>query len=109
MAAKKDELIIDLDEHGGPVYAGRTKGENVRAAYSLDAIDKTDKTVTILIPPNTYTINSSFFLGLLGDSVRYAKSKERFFKKFIFKPSDMFSKKIDDYVTRALHEKQSLL
>ena len=109
MASTQDVLIINLEEHGGPVYAGRPKGEKVRGKYKLNYADENLIMVKIIIPEKTYTINSSFFLGLLGQSVRHAGSKVAFLEKFTFNTPDRFQSKINDYIGRALHEKKSLI
>lgn len=109
MISTEDEISIDLKDHGGPVYAGRTKGEKVREKYKLDNADVTNVKVKITIPENTYTINSSFFLGLLGESIRKAESKDAFLNKFCFVGPEIFNSKINDYISRALHEKKPLL
>jgi hypothetical protein len=105
----KELIIIDLSQHGGPVYAGRPKAEKLREKYRLDEIDSLTEQVRIKIPENTYTINSSFFLGLLGKSVRQAGSKEDFLRKFSFEAPDVFKNKINDYIIRALHEAKPLM
>ena len=109
MALKPNEIVINLGIHGGPVYAGRPKGEKVRNKYNLTDADNHDTTVKIIIPDETYTVNSSFFLGLLGESVRHAGSKEAFLEKFTFTTPDIFLSKINDYIARALHEKKPLV
>lgn len=109
MTSNQDELIIDLSNHGGPVYAGRPKGDKVREKYNLQEADQENRKVKIIIPEETYTINSSFFLGLLGNSIRYSGSKEKFLDRYTFLTPDIFKPKIHDYITRALHEKKPLI
>jgi hypothetical protein len=65
--------IIDLGRYrtgGSQVFAGRERGQKVRAAARLDEIDRTDNEVEIRVPEDIYSLNSSFFLGMFGDSVR---------------------------------------
>jgi len=108
MASIKNVLIINLEDHGGPVYAGRPKGEKVRKKYDLDKLDFEQTNVKIIIPDDTYTINSSFFLGMLGQSIRNAGTKEIFLESFTFDSPELFDSKINDYIDRALHERKPL-
>lgn len=109
MNKKINELVIDLSKHGGPVYAGRPKGKGTRDKYDLDSADKQNISIKIIVPEKTYTINSSFFLGLLGASIRCAGTREGFYDKFKIEAPDRFLVKFDEYVSRALHEKQPIL
>jgi len=107
MAIKK---IIDFAKLGGPVYIGRPKGEAAREKLNVDCFDKDDNVVIdVVIPDNTYSINSSFFLGLFGDSIRAAGSREAFLKKYNFKTSPEFMKSVESGIQRALHEQSFLL
>lgn len=106
---KLSTLTIDFSNLGGPVYIGRPKGKLGREKYNLDAIDKSDVAVKVIIPENTYTINSSYFLGLFGDSIRAAGSREAFLKKFIFQCPEIFRNEIEKSIARALFESDDLL
>ncbi len=105
LLSPEQKLIIDLSNHDGPAYIGRPKGEKIRRLYKLDKIDKSEQSVLVKIPENTYSITSSFFLALFGDSIRYAGSQNDFYKKFEFKANEIFTLKFKDHIKRALHEK----
>jgi len=67
-----EPLIVDLSlfhENGVGVLAGRPRGERVRRKVGLAAADASERPVTIVIPEWVYSVNSSFSLGLLEDSV----------------------------------------
>lgn len=50
--------------------SGRDKGEEVRKLLELDTKDRDTVRVTIRVPPKVLSLNSSFFLGLFGASVK---------------------------------------
>lgn len=81
------ERLIDLGRYrteGSRVYAGRPRGEYARQAEGLDRLDDLeDVQVVVHIPQDTLSVNSSFFLGLFGDSIR-ALGEERFRDRFHF-------------------------
>ena len=77
-------LKVDLTSVSGPVYSGRDRGEALRAKYGMDAKEDGADIVDVVIPASTYTVSSSFFLGLLGPSVRKCGSVDLFEKKYRF-------------------------
>ena len=62
-------MEIDFAKLGGPVYVGRANGAAVRALLKLDALDAHDDPVIVSVPEGTYSVNSSFFLGMFGPSI----------------------------------------
>lgn len=104
-----NDVVIDFAKLGGPVYLGRERGQKIREQFALDRIDKIDQKVVVNIPANTYSINSSFFLGLFGRSIRNAGSREEFLQKFTFDAPRLFSEVIESCIARALHEKGFLI
>jgi hypothetical protein len=103
------KLSIDFERLGGPLYAGRDRGELARQKYQLDDADKDRAEVEVSVPEQTYTVTSSFFLGLFGDSVRAAGSSEEFFRRFHFRMPDRMVVKFRDFADRALREKKPLI
>lgn len=104
------ELVVNFAAFGGPVFVGRDKGIAARQKASLDEIDKkADAIVVVKIPDDTYSVNSSFFLGLFGKSIRKAGSREAFLKKFHFQMPDILSETVESGIERALFEKGLLL
>ncbi|MEP1152581.1 MAG: hypothetical protein ABJH08_12715 [Balneola sp.] len=82
-----NEKIIDLAQakkSSSTAYAGRPEGEEARKIFKLDSIDK-DKSikVEVVFPPNTTSLNPSFFLGLFFKSYKRL-GKKRFNDKFKF-------------------------
>ena len=52
------------------VFVGREAGQVCREFFKLDELDKVGAEVTVTIPEEVYSVNSSFFLGMFGDSIR---------------------------------------
>ena len=58
------EHVIHLKDFGGPVYAGRPRGERVREHLRLDVWDKEPQTsVEVIVPNETLGITASFIGG----------------------------------------------
>ncbi len=70
------------------VFAGRDRGRAVRNAAQLDAVDQADATVEVRVPDDVYSINSSFFLGMFGKSVRNLGAEE-FRRRYHFVGEDL--------------------
>ena len=104
-----NEAKIDLGKMGGPLFSGREKGRLNREKYQLDGIDSSDIEVEVIIPDDTYSITSSFFMGLFGKSIREIGNKEDFLHKYRFRTPDKFKNKLDVYIERALREKTALI
>jgi len=101
-------LEIDIGKYGGPVYIGREKGKAIRDKFGLDSVDSSETRVCVLIPDNTYSINSSYFLSLFGPSIRAAGSRDAFLDKYEFRGPPSVWETIDSCISRALHEKTAL-
>lgn len=95
-------LVIDFSKYNGPVYTGRERGARLREELALDSVDESGVSVEVSIPENTYTVTSSFFLGLFGPSVVKAGSKDKFYKQFHFKIPAFLQPDVDGYIARAL-------
>lgn len=95
--------LIDFSKYNGPVYTGRDRGVRLREELKLDYFDdSTDSVVNVSIPHTTYTVTSSFFLGLFGPSVVKAGSRESFFAKYKFNLPEFLQQDVEGYVARAL-------
>jgi hypothetical protein len=95
-------LSIDFAKYNGPVYTGRDRGVRLREQLKLDEADSADSVVNVSIPETTYTVTSSFFLGLFGPSVVKAGSREQFFAKYKFNLPSFLQPDVEGYVARAL-------
>lgn len=100
-----EQRVIDFGRYNGPVYTGRDRGARLRAELDLDRVDTSDETVDVRIPEGTYTVTSSFFLGLFGPSVVKLGSKDRFFQKYHFLAPAFLKPDVDGYVARALQSR----
>lgn len=100
MKEKKTHLI-DLATVEGKVYSGRERGELLRKEFQLDLLDQGTSSVAVKFPPETYSVTSSFFLGLFGPSVISCGSIEKFFTKFKFENPDFLAISFEDFAERA--------
>ena len=97
---------IDLSKFNGPVYAGRARGENAREQAKLDQIDDSAAFVQVNIPDDTYTVTSSFFLGMFGPSVIKAGSRDEFVKRFHFRSPSFLKDDFEEYISYALETRK---
>src|SRR5436305_1573620 len=109
MEQKTQSRSIDLAPFGGPVFTGRRNGIAARGRLRLNDLDATDAVVTVRLPPDTYALNSSFFLGLFGKSVRAAGSREVFRSRFRFEVPSHLETAIDVGIERALQDRNPLI
>jgi hypothetical protein len=100
---------IDLNNYrskASRVFAGRSRGEAVRMAANLNEADQSGEPVEIHIPEDTFSVNSSFFLGMFGGSIR-ALGEEKFKEKYRFVGKDI-SRVFEDGVKEALRTSSPL-
>lgn len=67
------ETKINLEKFRGnnsSLYTGRPQGEAARKELKLDENDNVLNKITFIIPTGTSSINPSFYLGLLFDSIK---------------------------------------
>lgn len=82
-----DRVKIDLLKYrgqGSTVFTGRPEGKLARADLQLDTKDDDGIEYMVLIPKDTTSFNSSFFLGLFFDSIKKMGSIDRFYEKYSF-------------------------
>jgi len=103
------EVTINLEKHGGPIYSGRERGSSLREKLGLDELDKESAVIEIVVPEDTYTITSSFWLGLLSPSVKFFGTKEKFFDQYCVRLPDRFQGKFQYCVERALTQQSGLI
>jgi hypothetical protein len=89
------------------VFSGRDRGEAARRKFGLPKLDTSDDIVTVVIPTDTYSINTSFFLGMFGDSIRKL-GRAPFLEKYRFECGDVHRASIREGVDRALKENSIL-
>src|SRR3982751_5854061 len=102
------ELTLDFSRIEGPVYTGRGRGEALRRKFELDEKEDALEAVAVIIPDTTYTVSSSFFLGLFGPSVVKAGSVEKFKRKFHFRAPMVLESVLDAYAAKALQGRTPL-
>lgn len=100
-------FTVDLkDLATGKVYTGRDRGEALRKQIELSLREEEVDEIEVIVPEGTYSISSSFFLGLLGPSVVRAGSKDAFYQRYKFKSPAFLRSVIDEYVMRALQSRE---
>lgn len=108
--------VIELKSFGGPVFAGRPRGERIREFLEIDSWDTDPECeIDVIVPDGTLGITASFVGGLLSRSVKAAGSRDVFFKRFHFtlpkegRRDQLMARVIEAEVERALYEPHSLL
>ena len=97
--------VIDFGTLSGPVFTGRPRGEQLRRELHVDDMDARGDVVEVNIPESTYSISSSFILGLFGKSVVHFGSRQAFYNKYHFNAPSLFRDVVDACVARALQKK----
>ena len=90
----------DEQKKESKVFSGRNNGSSLRRRLRLDDYDKEDGIATVTIPPETFSFNISFFLGLFSDSVR-TLGETVFRQKYVFQCTDVIMDNINDGIERA--------
>ncbi len=102
----KKDIEITKDINGVNemlVLSGRELGVKQRKKLNIDSLDKDQNQYSVIIPENIVSINSSFFLGAFGKSVRHYKTKEKFLEKYEFKCNENTFITITDGINDALN------
>ena len=102
-------IVIDFQRIEGSVHSGRSKGELTREKFNLDEIDKEQRKVIVRIPESTYSVTTSFFLGLFGRSIRQAGSRKAFLSRYEFQAPKVFLDTFETYISRALQDHRPLI
>jgi hypothetical protein len=105
MESRKESNKLDFAKLGGPVYVGRANGMKARERFHIAELDETDSRVSVSVPSETYSINSSYFLGLFGPSVLRFGSAEAFFGHYEFHAAPNVRATIERHVERALRDR----
>jgi len=104
-------MIIDLGDfmtkRQVKVLSGRENGANLRSQYGLDQFDKGNEVFEVKIPEDIFSMNTSFFLAMFGNSVRKL-GEENFKMRYRFICPEFLLPEIDDGIRRALKETRAL-
>ncbi|WP_394897933.1 STAS-like domain-containing protein [Clostridium butyricum] len=102
-------MKINLDKYidGDIVLSGRERGEELRKKLELNKKENEYNVIEIEIPEEVCSINSSYFLGAFGDSIR-KYGKEGFLQKYIFICDSIIRESIEDGISSALKERNAL-
>ena len=93
-------MVIKIKEVDGnrKFLMGRKLANENRLRLDLDNLDKSSERVRIIISDDFKSLNSSYFLGLFGESIR-TLGKEKFIEKYKFECKETFKKSIKKYIT----------
>lgn len=86
---------------GSKVLSGRPEGELARKELKLNELDINSEVYYFIIPNNLRTFGTSFFLGLLSQSIKDL-GRDAFNKKYKFVTENMTD--IDEYVQDDIEE-----
>ena len=97
-------LTIDLKHYiqNKKVLSGRENGVNLRKKLEIDKKENENDEIKIIIPQDVFALNSSYFLGWLGKSVRDL-GKENFERKNKFECNEIVKLNIEDGINDALN------
>jgi hypothetical protein len=80
-------ITMDLNDARTPsdsgLLSGRDSGLATRKRFQVSRMDQSPDVVMVKIPDEVFSMNTSFFLGLFGDSVR-ALGEQAFRAKYQF-------------------------
>jgi hypothetical protein len=62
--------LADFQPEGSKIFAGREAGSRVRHEARIPTWEKGPDELEVRIPAQTYTVSSSFFLALFGETIR---------------------------------------
>ena len=85
-------ITINLQQYRIPnskILYGKDFGIQARRKLKLDEIDKAEEQVTIIIPDDIWSLNSSYFIGMFEKSVLLL-GEEKFRKKYLFQCSNNY-------------------
>jgi hypothetical protein len=101
--------MIDLEKYSPAtiVLSGRPKGEKIRAVLQLNLADESAEPINVMVPNRVVSMNSSFFLGLFGPSVRRL-GRERFLGKYVFSARPAVIKDVERGIRDALESSNPL-
>ena len=108
---KKIEIDVSTDiinKNDAFGISGRKTGQIQRRKKQIDLIEKKYDEIVIIVPENFYYASSSFFLGLLGKSVRKCGSREAFLNKFKFKCTEDVLLSVEEGIKDALRKGNGL-
>lgn len=102
--------IIDMKNYIGDkkIISGRKNGCKARVTLRLEELEKDNDIIKIVIPMDVLSFNSSYFLGMLGESVRKFGSKEAFLNKYQFSCNEIVKININDGIIDALNNNNAL-
>jgi len=98
-------LNINLDEFRSAkshVFAGRDRGVEVKKKITLEKLNSASE-ISFTIPDDVYALNSSFLLGLLGETIKFHKDRGLDSSQIIKVP-DEFKSTFEETIREAQQE-----
>ena len=102
-------FTIDFGQLGAPSFIGRDRGERARMKLNLAVEEQRCEKITVIVPEYVFTVSSSYFLGLFGESIKAAGSSDRFFQKFDFQCPDFLMHDFEKYVEITLQPNRPII
>lgn len=103
MKTSRNNPVINFEKLGGRVYVGRPGGVQARKYFKIEEHEHDSNfPIEVRFPDNARTLTSSFFLGMFGNSVRVAGSREDFLKRFKFRANSQILAEVDAGIVEAL-------
>lgn len=101
-APSPQQTVVDLGDLTTPLLVGFKAGQEVRNLYKLDDLDSDPQVVVnVIIPDYTYSVSSSFFRGMLEQSIKATGSPIKFTEKYKFQMKQEFWNVLGGVVARA--------
>ena len=83
---KNRVIFLPVDDG---ILSGKKNGRLMRNKIKLDEVTEKDDMLTcIFINPNILSFNTSYFIGLFGDSKKKYKTRNEFLQKYEFRCDD---------------------
>jgi hypothetical protein len=83
------------------VFSGQPRGKDARRHFQLDKLEQEADVIAVTIPQETYSISTSFLLGLFEPTIMKL-GKEKFFEKYSFPWPRLLLDSVDETVDRVL-------
>ena len=61
--------LLNFRSNGSKIFSGRDKGIDARKKLKLNELDSQEQKIEVIVPKDTWSINSSFFGGLFESSI----------------------------------------
>ena len=88
-------ILNEINGSNHKVLSGVDLGRTARISFELDKLDSSDDTITINIPDDVISVNSSFFSGLFQASI-LKLGEQRFREHYLFECDEIIRMNVDN-------------